>query len=258
MSRRGRAGLARLLDVLDDWLFPEDVLCLCCDRALGEDAQDGVCPACMRALERLAQQQEMWEAQTEGDTPSEIAYIHSAFPYEGQARALIWRLKYESVRAACVPLAKQMVFLPTGEEELLVPIPTDRRRQLRRGFNQAELLARHMGRELGMEVRPALTRVRRSRPQTGLSAEERRSNLKGCMAADGAVSGRRVLLVDDVYTTGATAQEAARALLEAGALSVGVLTAARAGSLDEPSDPFDPALWARRSGGKGEGIGNFE
>lgn len=234
-----KKGIERLLGFLDDLLFPEDVLCLCCDHALGEDAQDGICPACARSLEALAQRQEAREAEDGEAPPDGLSYVHAAYPYEGQARTLIRRLKYESVRAASVPLARQMVFLPSGEEEIIVPVPTDRKRQRKRGFNQATLLAEHIGRELGMEVCPALTRVSERRPQTGLSAGQRRTNLAGCMAAGSAVKGKRVLLVDDVFTTGATAQEAARALRAAGAVSVGLFAAARAGGgRDEERDPF--------------------
>lgn len=228
-----------LLDRLDDLLFPEDVLCLCCDRALGEDARDGICPACARALDALAQAQEAREAEETGELPEGLAYVHAAYPYEGQARTLVRRLKYESVRAACVPLARQMVFLPSGEEEIIVPVPTDKRRQRKRGFNQATLLAEQIGRELGMEVCTALVRVSARRPQTGLSSAQRRTNLAGCMEASATVRGKRVLLVDDVFTTGATAQEAARALCLCGAVSVGMFAAARAGGgNDEETDPF--------------------
>ena len=61
--------MKRLLEALDDLLFPEDVLCLCCDHALGEDAQDGICPSCMRALVQLAQAQEAREAEDDGALP---------------------------------------------------------------------------------------------------------------------------------------------------------------------------------------------
>jgi len=150
------------------------------------------------------------------------------------------RLKYESVRAAAAPLAAQMTFLPLDEEEIIVPVPTDPKRERIRGFNQSALLAEHIGRTLGMRVERALVRVEARRPQTGLSAGQRRENLLGCMAASDAVNGRRVLLVDDVYTTGATAQEAARALRQAGAKSIRVFAAARAkGDPDASKDPFE-------------------
>ena len=240
--------IERLIETLDELLFPENVLCLCCDHALGEDARDGICPACARSLEALAQAQEAREAEDGEALPEGLSYVHAAYPYEGQARTLIRRLKYERVRAASVPLARQMVFLPSGEEEIIVPVPTDRKRQRQRGFNQATLLAQHIGRELGMEVCVALTRVSSRRPQTGLSAAQRRMNLVGCMASSEAVNGKRVLLVDDVYTTGATAQEAARALRSAGAVSVGMFAAARAGGRDEEQDPFELTEKAQSDG----------
>ena len=192
--------------------------------------------------DQLAARQEERETKERSAYPEGIDYIHSAYVYEGPARRLIRRLKYESVRSAAVPLARKMVYLPSGEEEIIVPVPTDKRRELARGFNQSALLAEHVGQELGMQVVHALRRVEHRPPQTGLPARERRKNLIGCMAADERVSGMRVLLIDDVYTTGSTIAEAARALRKAGAKSVGVFTAARAiGDTDEAEDPFVPA-----------------
>lgn len=240
MKKLWMTTLARAGRWIDDLLFPEDVLCLCCESALGEDARDGVCPACAQALDRLGAAQEAREqAMGEGDNPAQCAppagvlYVHSAYPYEAQARTLIHRLKYRSVRAAVVPLAKPIALLPAGEEEIIVPVPTDERRRKKRGFNQATLLAEYVAGEWGMPVCDALTRTRSCAPQTGLSEAQRRENLAGCMTVKArsvdAVRGKRVLLIDDVYTTGATAAEAARALLAAGAKNVGMLTAARAG-----------------------------
>ena len=239
MMKKVRRVLERIGTWMDDLLFPDDVLCLCCEHALGTDAEDGICKSCRRALDRLAVRQEEREANEHGACPQGLAYIHAAYVYEGPARKLIHRLKYESVRAAAVPLARQMLLLPSGEEEMIVPVPTDKRRKRQRGFNQSELLACEIGRQLGMQVVPALDRVEQRRPQTGLPAKERKKNLVGCMKADSVVSGRKILLIDDVFTTGATACEAARALYEAGASSVGMFAAARAGGdMDEPADPF--------------------
>lgn len=249
MRKRLLCALARLGAWLDDLLFPQDVLCLCCEHALGADVQDGLCAGCAGALEELARVQEEREmCGTREALPPGIDYVHAAYPYQAQARKLIHRLKYGSVRAAAVPLCAQMACLPAGEEEIIVPVPTDARRERRRGFNQATLLAEHIGRVWGMPVCPALVRVQARRPQTGLPAAERRANLVACMAASRDVCGRRVLLVDDVYTTGATAQEAARALLAAGALSVGVLAAARAmEGQAEAQDPFSAGSWAQNA-----------
>lgn len=228
MQGRIRAWGARLLQGTEELLFPRGVLCLCCGTALGGEETDGVCPACREALERLSQRQEERERSLSGETlPEGIDFVHAAFPYEDQARTLICRLKFESVRSAAVPLAGAMALLPAGEEELIVPVPTDSRRRRRRGFDQSALLAGHVAETLGMPMREALVRTSHRAPQTGLNAGQRRANLAGCMRAGEAVRGRRVLLVDDVYTTGATCCEAARALRAAGAVSVGVFAAAR-------------------------------
>jgi len=239
MLQRIKRFASFLLNRLDNLLFPENVLCLCCDRALPEDA--GICAACADALRRMNLEQEERNRIAPKKPPEGIAYVHAAYPYEGPVRQLVHRLKYDCIRQAHVPLAGPMVFLPSGEEEIIVPVPTDPVRRRLRGYNQAELLARYVGGQLGMEVVPALYRREKRRPQTGLSAAQRKENLHGCMAASSAVSGRRVLLIDDVYTTGATAQEAARALLEAGAVSVGMFVSSMTTDVYcGEKDPFAP------------------
>lgn len=235
-----RKILAHMGIWIDDLLYPEAVACLCCDHALGADDQDCLCPDCRKALDQLARRQEACEAKEHLPLPEGISALHAAFVYEGPARRLVHLLKYESIRAAAVPLARQMAYLPSGEEEIIVPVPTDPRRERRRGFNQSTLLARHIAGELGMQMETALVRVESRHPQTGLSAGERMENLVGCMKACDAVNGKRVLLIDDVVTTGATIREASRALQAAGAKSVCVFAAARAArNPDGEKDPFE-------------------
>lgn len=217
---------------MDAWLFPERVRCLCCARGLTGEEPDGVCPACAAALEALCET----EAAALREAPAQgLDFVHAAFPYEAQARTLILRLKFERVRAAAEPLACAMAALPGGEEELIVPVPTTARRLRERGFNQAALLARLIGETLGMPVAEALIRRDDAPAQSRLSARARAENLSGCMEADGRAAGKRILLIDDVYTTGATAGEAARALKAAGALSVGMFAAARSDFSPETS-----------------------
>jgi len=118
-----------------------------------------------------------------------------------------------------------------ADADLLVPVPLTRRRRLSRRFNQSALLAHEVARPTRIEVEPlALLRVRPTKPQVGLSRQQRRDNVANAFAvAPGrkdAVSGKNIVLVDDVITTGAAAEACARALKRAGAARVDVLALA--------------------------------
>lgn len=117
-------------------------------------------------------------------------------------------------------LALAIERLGLGEFDAVVPVPIHWSRKFYRGFNQSELMVRGM-----QDVRTDLIwRVRATRPQVGLSIEERMRNLRGAFRASFEAAGMTVLLVDDVATSGGTAIECARALREAGAREVGALT----------------------------------
>jgi ComF family protein len=112
---------------------------------------------------------------------------------------------------------------------LLVPVPLHPRRRRERGYNQSELLALELAKRTGLEVAaPALVRRKDTAPQTGLKAASRRANVAGAFAVrkQAKVVGRTVVLVDDVFTTGATARACALALHQAGVRSVRLITAA--------------------------------
>lgn len=121
--------------------------------------------------------------------------------------------------------------MPLPDGALLVSIPLGRARRIERGYDQAALLADGVARASGGRVRRlrgALRRVRETPPQVGRSRIERAGNVADAFEASGAVAGRDLVLVDDVVTTGATADAAARALRRAGARSVRVLALGRA------------------------------
>jgi ComF family protein len=115
--------------------------------------------------------------------------------------------------------------------ELLAPVPLHPRRLAQRGFNQSLELARPLAAKLGARLAPgALTRIRHTVPQTRLTGRRRRANLKGAFEADRElVAGRKVLLLDDIMTTGGTLMECARTLKRARAEEVAVLVLARTG-----------------------------
>ncbi len=155
--------------------------------------------------------------------------------YDGAARDLVHRLKYgdraELSRAMAAMMSRAGAEL-VAEADLVVPVPLHRWRLWGRRFNQAMLLAQAVAAPAGLPCEPLLLRrVKRTLPQVGLSRAQRAQNLQGAFrcppSAHGVLEGRSVLLVDDVLTTGATANAASRALLRAGARSVDVLAFAR-------------------------------
>jgi predicted amidophosphoribosyltransferase len=154
----------------------------------------------------------------------------AALAYEGPGRELVHRLKSGSARALAVPAAAMMaVMLDPVACEALCWVPGDRWRTIQRGCHPAELLARELGRRWSLPVMELLAAARLRRPQRGLDPAARRRNVSDAFRP---VPGRRVpetvILVDDVYTTGATLDACARALRRAGAGGVGAVTLARA------------------------------
>ena len=156
----------------------------------------------------------------------DAAYSFGA--YEGVLRELIHLYKYGRVKTLAWPLSGLLAqALPRDEAfDAAVPVPLYWRRRLQRGFNQAELLARGLSRRTGIPVVRALGRLRPTPAQAGLSNSARRQNVSRAFRAHG-VQGTRILLIDDVMTTGATAASCAAALKQAGARRVSLLTVAR-------------------------------
>jgi ComF family protein len=161
--------------------------------------------------------------------------------YEGGLRELIHLLKYNSVRPAANVLGRMLAEAVVAldpefpaEPVVLVPVPLHRSKLRQRGFNQAELIAR-----AAMKIAPVrrrlrwcagvLERKRETASQIGLTSHQRRENLRGAfgVAQPELVKGHEVLVVDDIYTTGATVSECARVLRRAGATKVWVATVAR-------------------------------
>ncbi|MGA2214454.1 MAG: ComF family protein [Bryobacteraceae bacterium] len=152
--------------------------------------------------------------------------------YEAELRQMIHLFKYGRVRTLAGPLGKLLARALPREQavDVIIPMPLHWRKRWQRGFNQSELLAREIGRRTHTPVENALRRVRNTAAQAGLTSAKRRLNVSGAFQASkpAAIDGRRVLLIDDVMTTGATAASCARALQRAGARQVTLLTLARA------------------------------
>lgn len=222
---------------LERWLLPGE--CLLCRGAVPLADDDalicGVCrsrwravpdPLCVRCGEPLDLEQ---PCRLCAHWPDALARVRSAVHLEGGARDAVHRLKYEGWWRVTEPMAARMKSLePLTDGVSLIPVPLARKRERLRGYNQSERLAAALGRLLNLPVRTnLLRRTRETATQTALTPDERRANVCGAFVAENA-RGVRAVLVDDVFTTGATLLSAAEALCERGADRVEAVTFGRA------------------------------
>ena len=187
-------------------------------------------PVCHQCGLPLSGQKDLC-AECRAETPAFTA-LRSLARYEGVARACVHSLKYHRNQALgdffADPLA-ELVLKAGWALDLAMPVPLSPKRQEERGYNQAALLARPVALTLGVAYTSfGLIRTRNTQSQVELNAEQRRKNVVGAFrAVPEMVAGKRILLVDDVTTTGSTLRECTYALLEGGASAVYCLTLAR-------------------------------
>lgn len=175
-----------------------------------------LCPGCLAKLPpgpRLV---------PSGSTPSQI---RAATIYEGLAKDLLWKLKSDGARAAAKVMAGRMASLmPMDAKLLVVPVPTASSRVRQRGYDQAKLIARCVARSKGVPYADCLIRLGQGH-QVGASRNQRLKQMGGSLKArkSSKIAGSHILLVDDVTTTGATLESAAKILMSAGAAQVEAL-----------------------------------
>jgi ComF family protein len=234
-----------------NFLYPPR--CAACGERFDLDAEHRVCAVCLARVERLPEPLcsicgGPLESATKGaprcaacvNRPPRFAQARAIARYRPSAEddrtslaAMIRRHKYgldQSLdRALAEFLGPELPYSPE-EVDLVIPVPLHRHRLWWRGFNQGALLASAVARRLGRPLDlGSLVRYRPTTPQTSQSHDARRRNVRGAFRVrrPGRIEKKRVLLVDDVMTTGATADECARALAAAGARRIVVLTLAR-------------------------------
>ncbi|MCM1056229.1 MAG: ComF family protein [Firmicutes bacterium] len=234
--------------IIDRYIFPRTFLqavyprrCPVCDGIVGRRGEK-ICLGCMGALKLLTPP---WCMRCGKKTEEGQEYCRDCreqkhffergralYEYDSAAES-IYRFKYGGRREYAAFFGEQIVdylgdFIRELDPDGLVPIPLHRRRKARRGYNQAALLADAVGRRMGIPVyKNLLVRTRNTTPQKKLNREERQNNLKKAFnIPQNDVKLKVILVFDDIYTTGATIDEAARALRAAGAERICFITLA--------------------------------
>jgi len=204
--------------------FGPELLCADCRSAL-RPISPPFCLRCGLPFDPLAKGGELC-AGCRGRSRWPYRWARSAAYYQGPLREAIINFKFHRRRVLAGPLAELMLaaverwqaaWLPESEPdhwEVLCPVPLHPWREQARGFNQCELLCRRLGEAWGLPVEKLLVRSRETQPQVDLPGEARRGNVRGAFvpASEGRVQGRSILVVDDLWTTGSTLVECARAL----------------------------------------------
>jgi ComF family protein len=226
-------------------IFPDD--CRICEQPLTNITRIPVCPACL-ALPKPLQAEffcracrtpfvddypldeyDLCTVCREGLANFDAAYSFGS--YEGTLQQLIHFFKYAKVETLGQPLSRFLLqALPLEANfDLIIAMPMHWRKRWERGFNQAELLAAPVARRYGLPLANNLRRARYTRSQAGLTESGRRENLRGSfrLHRPEQIKGKRILLIDDVFTTGSTLRAAAAILKSAGAAHVAALTLAR-------------------------------
>ncbi len=218
---------------IKELVFPSRLYCACCGNIIDKSRTYGLCDFCLENfrwnLKRL-------------ETREGVRYIFCV-EYGLLERGLIFRLKYSGDKFIAKTIAQimndKLESLKTQglwdyppEETLLIPVPLHRKKEEKRGFNQAALIGKHLASMMGVEfLARGLIRTKETEAMRGLNAQERRANIRGTISVNRKwredIEGKRVILLDDFYTTGSTASACIDALMEGNPREITFLAYAR-------------------------------
>jgi competence protein ComFC len=202
----GAALCEKCVQELEDMILSENV----CPNCLSPKGQSSPCDYCI-----------------EGGMLN-LCTAYAPYHYHGIVQKLIVQLKFNSIEDAAKPLADAMYECIKGSNfDVIVPVPLHARRLQERGYNQAEVLAWLVSKKSNIPVVNALIRTKNTRRQSSMRIiEHRKENVENAFSINADVKGKKILLVDDVRTTGSTARACAKKLIENGASEVALLTGA--------------------------------
>lgn len=227
-------------DAIFKVIFPLDVTCDICGRELTSKTRHRICATCIENLPFIKGHRCIACGVPIAD---EADYCNrckidrgvftknrSPFIYDGEVRRIIYKLKFGGKKYIAQTLGGLMAdeFLASDmQADIIVFVPMTAKEEKKRGYNQSELIALEIGKRLNIPVLCALSKVRETKAQKQLNGKERVKNLEDAFRCDfKEVENRKILLVDDIFTTGATANECSKVLLKSKAREVSVLTCA--------------------------------
>lgn len=218
-------------------IFPPT--CVCCGSSTNSD-EKLICSLCRR---------KRFESAIYNDKrilPESVSFVHTMWLFDkgGYLQDLLHNLKYHSMKGVGIELgsllgkdvlhqfSRDELDEIDGENPIIIPVPLHVKKQRKRGYNQARALAEGVRRSTGWDLieKKAVQRVRKTKTQTGLTLEQRSENLKNAFQISDpkSIKDRKCIIIDDVFTTGATTFELAKAICRVNEISAGILTVARA------------------------------
>lgn len=240
-----KSFMRRTKDFLLELFFPSNLTCDICDAEMDHETKYHVCEACEvnylnngKVCPKCGSAIDEKYNSCYSCHDKQIFYkrARSPFIYTDKVKPAIHNFKYHNAKYLATTFGNYMTNVVVRENfefDIIIPVPLTKKRQRSRGYNQSELLANQISKNLGAPVvTDVLQRTKFSRSQTELTSSERYQNLEDCFVAENPdkIKGKKILLVDDVMTTGATIEACSKILMDAGANVVYVCTACRTSS----------------------------
>ena len=218
-------------DAFWELIFPSKLYCIICRSSLSESSKYGICNSCLAAIDFI--EEKRWvQALFKTDDGKGIR-IFSVASYTGEIKNLIYDFKYNQktyIGRHLAEMIKEFLMKEALDYDVIIPVPLFKRKEAKRGFNQSTIISKYLGQYTGVEVMAAnLQRVRNTVIMHTLSRLERIDNVKEAFSLRNPkeIYNKRILLIDDILTTGATINECGRVLYEAGAIEVIACTLAK-------------------------------
>lgn len=224
-----------MIDRLLELVFPENIYCMCCGAIIDRSRSYALCDSCMEHFHwQTGRTCHICGKRLQETFPGEICYscmendhyfdrAFSCVTYGLYERGLVMDFKYGDSPYIGRKIAEMMIDRMENEEieyDYVTPVPIHENRKRKRGYNQAEIIAKEFAKLSGTKYNQCVRRIRDTIPMKGLSSHERFPNVDGAFQVAGDVSGKRILLIDDIYTTGATLDAISKALKDEGAEAV--------------------------------------